>query len=181
MKRALKYAIPVAALVAQGIDEPAVASDLFLDINGIPGESVTQGYEGEIDILAWSWGSEIDVLIGGGGTGKASFTPLKIIKSVDSATPLLIAQLTTGAAISDALLTATRFTGQAEEPFMKLTLEQIYVTKVAQGGDDNSEGVAETVTLDYGKIKIEYRALNSKGTWGPWQSTCFDRIKNAKC
>jgi type VI secretion system secreted protein Hcp len=34
-----------------------MAMDMFLEIEGVEGESVDSSKEGAIDILAWSWGA----------------------------------------------------------------------------------------------------------------------------
>ena len=132
MKRALKYAIPVAAIIAQGIDEPADASGIFLKVAGIDGESLDANHQDEIDVLAWSWGvSNSGIIFGGGGGVKSSFTPIKIIKSVDSATADLVAHAAIGANIGEAILYITRNVGKGEEEYMKLTLNNLIVSKVA--------------------------------------------------
>ena len=183
MKRALKFAIPVAAIIAQGIDEPADA-DVFLKIEGIDGESTTEGHEGEIDVLAWSWGVsnsfDIGSIGGGGGTGKSSFTPIKIIKSVDSATNELLLKAAVVDSIPEAFLTVTRQTAKgADEEYLKLRLIDVYVTKVAHGGKDTEVGVAETLLLEWIKVEAEYRRYDaSKGTFGPWEPFNWDRAAN---
>ncbi len=186
MKRSLKYALPAVALIAQGIDEPAHADDLFLQIDPAEGESVTQGYEGQIDVLAWSWAAENSGdaigIGGGGGGGKANLSSLKIIKSVDAATPVLVTYATEGTFFDEAILTATRQTSKGNAEFMKMTLTTVLVSKVAHGGraGDGDDGVAETLTLDYVKVCLEYRKFNTKtAEFDLWQESCWDRAKNA--
>ena len=181
MKRVYKYAIPVAAIIAQGVDEPADA-DLFLKLADIEGESIDENHKGEIDVLAWSWGvsnTGFDGGFGGGGTGKSAFTPVKVIKSVDSATAALIAKAAMTDVIPEAILSITRNSGKGEEEYMKVTLTDVLVSKVAHGGQESEAGTAETVNLDWTKIKVEYRTQLKDGTFGPWQETCWDRASNA--
>jgi type VI secretion system secreted protein Hcp len=189
MKRTLKYAIPVAAIIAQGIDEPADAGDFYLQIPGVPGESTSPDYKDAIDVLAWSWGVANQIDIGsvgsGGGAGKATFAPLKVIKSIDSATPALLTNATTGQHFNSMTLTATRLDGKTavEEPYMRMTLETVLISNVSHGGTAGPDtGVTETVTLEMGKVKTEYRKFDAaKGTWGTWQESCWDLIKNVSC
>ena len=35
---------------------PALASDIFLKIDGVKGESQVKGHKDEIEVLSWSWG-----------------------------------------------------------------------------------------------------------------------------
>ncbi len=183
MKRALKYAIPVAAIIAQGIDEPAEAG-AFLKFEAIPGESQDEAHKGEIDVLAWSWGvSNTGIVIGGGGsTGtKSTMTSIKVIKSVDTATPQLVLKAATGEHIPEAILFVTRNTGNGEEEYMKLTLNDLIVSKVSHGGKAGEAGTAETISLDFTQIKVEYRIQKGPGDWDTWQEACWDRELNKSC
>jgi len=179
MKRAYKFAIPIAALIAQGFDEPADAA-IYLKVEGIDGESTAPGHEAEIDVLAWSWGvSNGGLVFGGGGSTKSSFTPIKVIKSVDAATANLVASAAIGQHINTAVLTMTRpAQGGGEFEFMKITLTQLIVSKVAHGGKDSEAGIAETITLDYTTIKIEYQQ-EVKGSG--WEEVCWDREQLKSC
>jgi type VI secretion system secreted protein Hcp len=178
MKRALKYAIPVAAIIAQGIDEPAIAGG-FLKIDDIEGESIQQGHEGEIDVLAWSWGvSNGGLVFGSPGGTKSSFTPIKIIKSVDAASADLIANAVIGQPLGQAVLSITRPDAKSGEPvdYLTITLDTLIVSKVAHGGKSTEPGVAETITLDYTKIKVEYDVPG-----GGTDTVCWDREQNKSC
>lgn len=186
MKRALKYVIPVAALIAQGIDEPAEAGDFFLHIDNVDGESNDANHPNDIEVLAWSWGvsNAIDVgsIGGGGGAGKVGFAPIKIIKSVDSASDQLIMSTATGQHYPEMILSADRATGGGTpQTYFKMTLETVYLSKVAHGGTESGAGLTETVTLEPAIIKIEYRTFDAKGVPDGWQKTCWDRVKNVSC
>ena len=67
-----------------------MAVDFLLKINGVDGESKISGHEGEIDVLAWSWGmSQTGTMHvgGGGGAGKVDVQDISLTKYVDKATP----------------------------------------------------------------------------------------------
>ena len=158
MKRAATYAVPLAAVAAAGFDEPAEAGDLFLKLENIDGESVIEGHENEIDVLAWSWGATNsgDVVQ---GPGKVAFSDLKIIKGYDVASPTLLLAVAAGTPIQQAVLSVNRVdggTGQLYE-YLKVTMDNVLITKVATGSKEQDNGVAETLTLDFAKVKFEYR------------------------
>ena len=69
------------------------ADDTFLKIEGVKGEVVDKAHQGEIDVLAWSWGGSQAGTTHrgtGGRAGKASIQDLSITKWTDSATPKFV-------------------------------------------------------------------------------------------
>ena len=56
--------------------------DMFLKIDGVPGESQDDVHKDEIDVMSWSWGAVDE-------TGKVSVNSISIDKFVDKATPNL--------------------------------------------------------------------------------------------
>lgn len=184
MKRAMKLALPVAALVAQGIDEPALAGGLFLDVDGVNGESVDPAHKDQIDILAWSWGvqnASTTHVGGGGGTVAASFGDLKVIKSVDAATAPLLSAAADGSHFANATVFVQKPGPKGPIEYMTIELENVIVTKVALGARDTEDGVAETVTLNFAKVKITYKETNADGSFGQTTETCWDIAKASGC
>lgn len=185
MKRALKYAVPFAALIAQGIDEPADAGDLFLKIEGVEGESIDPQHAGEIDVLAWSWGVANSGTTHGGtgsGAGKVNIGDIKIIKSVDSATNELLAAAATGQHFGDATLYVTRpDTKGGNIEIMEIFMDTVLVTKLAHGARESEAGVAETVTLNFAKVEMKYRKVKGDGSPDAWQEMCWDIVQNVGC
>ena len=67
-----------------------MAVDMFLELDGVKGESVDKTYKGKnaIDVLAWSWGMSNSGTFhhgSGGGSGKANFQDITVTKYVDAA------------------------------------------------------------------------------------------------
>jgi type VI secretion system secreted protein Hcp len=79
-----------------------MALDMFINMGAnIKGESADKenGPEGDIDVLAWSWGmsqSGTTHMGGGGGAGKANFQDLSFTKYIDSSTNALMIALAKG-------------------------------------------------------------------------------------
>jgi type VI secretion system secreted protein Hcp len=130
------------------------ADDAFLQVDGIPGESVDAAFRNAIVVRAFS------LSIAGAGGGKATPGPLTVTKAIDKATPLLF-RAALGAAIPKVEL-AVRKPGSASV-FYKVTLNNVSVTSVKQS-DAVSDGVAgtEEVTLAYQRILIEVFAQDMK-------------------
>jgi type VI secretion system secreted protein Hcp len=169
--RAAPFAVAALALSALAFSltpaagpVPAVSSasvDYYLKIDGIDGESKDAGHVGEIDVLSWSWGmsnSGSSSTGGGGGAGKVSFSDLSLTKTVDKASPLLMKACATGNHIPKAVLTARRV-GPKGADYIRYTLENALCTSLQDSGTPN-EAPSESISLNYEKIKFEYRAEN---------------------
>lgn len=147
-----------------------MASDIFIKIAGIPGESFVSGHENEIDVLSWSWGvSNIGTAHGGGGmgAGKASFTDITITKQVDKSSPALYKVCADGKHITEATLVC-RKAGEKPLEYITIVMQEILVTGIHTAdsfGQGNGSG-NETVTLNFGKVKYKYVQQTAEGSAG---------------
>lgn len=154
------------------------SADYFLDIEGIEGESRDRGHEGEIDIVAFSWGvSNSGSAASGTGarTGKATFEDFQFTLPVSIASPELFIATATGRHIPQAVLTVRR-SGAEQQEYMKVTLTDVVITSyssAAEGGDPT-----EKVSLSFGKVEFEYRPQNSDGSLGTPVKAGYDLQAN---
>src|ERR1700704_5685866 len=73
-------------------DDP-MAVDIFLDIEGIKGESKDSKHKDTIDVLSWSWGmsqSGTAHMGGGAGAGKVSVQDINFTHYLDKSSPTLM-------------------------------------------------------------------------------------------
>ena len=139
-----------------------MSSDIFLKIDGIPGESADGKHKDEIDILAFSFGASNAGSMahgGGGGQGKASFNDLQISKRVDKASPKLFELCAAGDHIKKLVLVARKQGGEQME-YMKITMSDALISSFQQGG---SEEVTEQVGFNFSHIEYTYTAQNASG------------------
>ena len=139
-----------------------MSSDIFLKIDGIPGESADGKHKDEIDILAWSFGAANAGSMahgGGGGSGKANFQDLHVTKRVDKASPKLLEACAKGDHIKKLVLVARKQGGEQME-YMKLTMSDVLISSFQQGG---SEEVTEQVGFNFSHIEYTYTAQNASG------------------
>src|SRR5256885_3506033 len=82
--------------------------DVFLAIDGIPGESTDAKHPGTIEIESWSWGETQSSTLGsggGGGAGKVSIQDIHFVtKKIDKSSAKLLLSTATGEHIKDATL-----------------------------------------------------------------------------
>ena len=67
-----------------------MSTDAFLKLGDLKGESIVDGHEDEIQVLAWSWGMTQAGTTHegtGGGAGKVNVQDISITKTADTASP----------------------------------------------------------------------------------------------
>ena len=142
------------------------AVDMFIKIEGIPGESTDSAHKDEIDILSWSWGMSNSSTLhdgSGGGAGRASFQDLSLTKSVDKATPLLMQGCSTGNHYPAAMLTVRKAGGEPFE-YLKIELTDVLITSVSTGGSGGEDRLTENVTLNFAKFRVIYTPQKPDGS-----------------
>jgi len=134
-----------------------MASEIFLKVDGIKGESTDVNHQDEIELLGWSWGaSEVFIVSGGGGTvgGKPRFADLVVTKHVDKASPKLLRACLTVAHLEDVVLTQRR-AGAGKFSFLVITLKDALVTSLNDVEADAAPRPVETVQFTFAKVIYE--------------------------
>ncbi|CAA0123601.1 Protein hcp1 [BD1-7 clade bacterium] len=157
-----------------------MAGDMFIEIQGIKGESVDSTHKEEIDILGWSWGVSQSGSMqssSGGGAGRASVQDLSFSKYTDKSTALLVDACAVGKHVKKALITVRKSGGKPLEYF-GILLENVMVSSVSMGGAQGSEMLSETVTLNFGKYTVIYIPQTKQGSGGAAITAGFDIPQN---
>ena len=145
----------------------AAATDMFLKLGNIKGESLDKVHKDEIDVLAWSWG-----LSSGTGTTKKGVVPpacvqdLSFTKYVDRASPDIILAGVSGALIPTARLTMRR-AGEIPLEFLRFDMTNVTVSSYSTGGSGGEDRLTENVTLRFDTLNGVYRQQTSTGAPGP--------------
>lgn len=139
--------------------------DLFLKIEGIPGESQDAKHKDEIDLQSFSWGesSESRPSPGGGGAGKVAMQDFHFVTRVNKASPLLFLSCAMGKHIKDAVLTARR-AGHEQQEFLVFKFRDLLISSYQTGAEAVGEIPMEQVSFNFSRIDLEYRAQKADGT-----------------
>jgi len=143
-----------------------MASDIFLKIGDIKGESTDDKHKDTIDVLAWSWGVSQSGSMhtgGGGGQGKASFNDLHFTHYVDKASPVLLKTCAVLDHIKEAQLTV-RKAGKTPQEFLIIKMSDVIVTSVQPNGNGGDGGIVENVQLQFSKVDLEYKPQKADGS-----------------
>jgi type VI secretion system secreted protein Hcp len=142
-----------------------MAVDMFLELDGIKGESVDHKHKDKIDILAWSWGMSNTGTFhqgGGGGAGKANFNDLTITKYIARSSADLMYHCASGKHIAKGQV-IVRKAGDKPLEYLVIKLTDVLVTGASTGGSSHDERLTENVTLNFAKVAVEYKIQDEKG------------------
>jgi type VI secretion system secreted protein Hcp len=159
-----------------------MATDIFLKIDGIDGESTDSVHKGEIELLSYSFGVSNAGSIdsgGGGGAGKASFQDFHFVSRLQKSSPKLFLACASGQHIKFAALSMRKAGGRFPD-FYKIRLDDVLVTSFQQGGSaDGVESVpTEQISLNFAKIEIDYSVQDQKGALGETVQAIWDLREN---
>ena len=119
-----------------GIGGTDPVTSMYLDIRGIPGEVTDPGFEGQIEVLSYSW-------IETSGPGELSLT-----KPIDVSSPLLLGLVVSGNPLKAARLSVVETINGKVYSRTTIDLRDVFITSVVNGG------VTESITLSFQRSKV---------------------------
>jgi type VI secretion system secreted protein Hcp len=159
-----------------------MATDIFLALDGIKGESSDSKHKEAIEVLAWSWGLSNSGTFHtgtGGGAGKSNFQDISITKHVDKATADLLYACASGKHLKKGTL-FVRKAGEKPLEYLIYTLESILVSSMSAGSSEGQERATESVTLNFAKVKVEYKIQDGTGAGKDGGTFTWDIPGNSK-
>jgi len=142
----------------------ALFSGIYLEIEGVEGESAAPDHKGEVEVLSWSWGlSQTSSMStgAGGAAGREKTGHVTLIKRVDKATPQLFERCAKGTHFPHAVITLSRFDGQT---YLQYELEDVAVDSFTHGGDLDGDGMPdEAIGLTFGGAKLTHTQYDTAG------------------
>lgn len=145
-------------------NEAYAAVDMFLKIDGIEGESTTEGHEGEIEVESWQWGLTNKVKHRGGSveSGKITIQDLNFVMDFEKASPKLMQVCADGKHISEVVLTLRK--GGTTVDYLTVTLTDVIISSYQTGTNARFDTYpTEELSLNFNKIKYEYLQQDEEG------------------
>jgi type VI secretion system secreted protein Hcp len=160
-----------------------MAIDVYLQIDGIKGESMDDKHKDWIECSSVVWGvkqpKSATASTGGGHTAeRCEHDEVVISKLADLSTPILLQTCAAGKTIPKAMIEFMRADGQGERvKYFVIELENVLIAKVAP---EVSEGsiIREKVGLKFSKIKYKYTQQKVSGGAGGNTSGGWDLASN---
>jgi len=135
-----------------------MASDYYLKIEGITGESQAVDMEDTIELDSFSFGASNPADVGGKGLsgGKASLSDFSFSCSVDSSSHQILKALYSGQHIPSITFTGRKTGGDGKPyPYLKAIMSHCYMTNHSTGG--GSSGLpTQSVSFAYEQIEWQY-------------------------
>ena len=146
-----------------------MAVDMYIQIEGIKGDSTDDKHAGWIEVQSFS--HTIEQATGGSASaqgthsgGRADHNDFSFTKRLDSSTPVLAKYVCTAKPIPKIEFQLCRAMGE-KTCFMKYNFEDSIISKVAPAGRSDGADLIplEEIELRYGAIRWEYTPTEAKG------------------
>ncbi len=143
-----------------------MAVDVFLKIEGIPGESKDSVHASEIDVLAWSWSCHNSGTAAGGGgigAGVVSMQNFNFVQTMQKSSNVLMQFCATGEHVPKAVLTC-RKAGTEQQEYLKVTFNDLIVSTYQNSGTGEGGVPMENISLNFASVVFEYAEQKIDGT-----------------
>lgn len=155
-----------------------MAIDVYLQIDGIKGESQDADHQGWIELTSAQWGvmqprSATASTAGGHTAERCEHRTLSIAKLADLASPILMQTCSMGKTIPKVRLECLRADGDGQRvKYYEVELENVIIANIEQMVSQGSV-LHDSIGLRYSKVKWKYTQQNIKGgasgnTAGSW-------------
>jgi len=147
-----------------------MAYDAFLKLDGVTGESQKANHVGEIDLMSFSWGASNSSAVGTGtgvSTGKVTVSDFSIMKSTDSASPVLFQKCCDGSVIATGVVTLQRQIQATATPYLVYNFTNVFVTSIQWSGSGGAgDAPMESVSFCFEVGTVDYSPQKDDGSLG---------------
>ena len=144
-----------------------MAYDIFLKLDGIPGESTDDKHRDEIVLESFSWGESnpgAHATASGAGAGKVSMQDFHFTARVSKASPTLMLYCASGKHIPTGQMSESRAgEDRSGADFLVYKFTNIVVSSISQAGDANDRPL-DSVSIAFAKVNIEYKPQKADGS-----------------
>ena len=152
---------------------------IYMQLDGVPGESKDAAHEGWIDILSLGAGvtnSGTFAMGGGGGRGSSLMQDLSVVVNEGLSSPKLFQACCDGTHFKSCEIHFTK-SGGAQEIYMIWKMEKLLVSSYSISGS-NQENPVDQVTFNFETIEYEYKPQDEEGNLGEKVVATWDQGKN---
>ncbi|NHZ90042.1 type VI secretion system tube protein Hcp [Massilia sp. CCM 8733] len=160
-----------------------MAIDVYLQLDGIKGESTDSSHKDWIECQSVSWEvlqpKSATASTGGGHTAeRTEHRDIVIAKLADLATPLLLQNCSSGKTLGKAKIEFLRADGQGDRiKYFEIELDNVIISSVAPAVSQG-DILSENLSLKYSKVKWKYTQQKIGGGAGGNTSGGWDLATN---
>jgi len=143
-----------------------MATDMFLKLGDIKGESRDQVHRDEIDITEWNWGMSQSGSMHtgtGGGAGKVNMDNLMITKRMDKSSPNLMMACSTGKHYPEARLVVRKAGGSSAVEYLVITLKEVMVVSYSTSAESKDDLLYDRIALNFATVDVSYQPQKADG------------------
>jgi type VI secretion system secreted protein Hcp len=145
------------------------ATNVYLKLDGIDGESQDQDHDKHIEVMSWSWGVDnpANFSIGQGGQAtQAHIGSINIQKVMDKSSVTLFKNSTTGKHIASGTLSCMKLDGDTRVEYFKVDFTNLIVSSVQWSGGGQEQATNEHVALVFEEFKQKFKLQEDTGGAG---------------
>jgi type VI secretion system secreted protein Hcp len=161
-----------------------MAVEIFLQLDGIDGESQKKGAENWIELFSFSNGASnpSSVSFGtGSGAGKVDLSSLSLQKQLDKSSPKLFLNCCSGTHIAKGTMIVREATGaDSTEVYFQYDMTEVFIDSISWGGSAGGGKPSESVSVSSKSLSITYSAQGADGTLQKQGVVGWDVSKNQK-
>lgn len=160
-----------------------MAVEIFLDIDGMPGEAQAKSFENKIEVFSFSFGASnpSGVATGtGSGAGKVDISSVSIQKQLDKASANLFLACCKGTHVAKGKMTVREAAGDDPLAYFIVDFTELFVDSISWGGAAGGGKPSESVSFSFKTIKMEYYQQDETGKGNKVGNGGWDVQKNTK-
>ena len=154
-----------------------MASDYYLLLTGIEGETEAEGKKNALELQSWGFSARSDADMGGSGlsAGKPAHADFSCTFELDKSSFQLLSNLHKGTHIDSATFSGRKVGGNATPyTYLVVSLTKVFVTSFDTGGGPTGVPVA-SLGLAYQEIVYQYYTQSTDGTVTLAGQSSYDR------
>ena len=153
--------LAVAIFCAVFCCRPALTADIYLELGPIKGECESGGFEEQIEVISFVFECEAGESEGRKGGARRNdplpLRPFVFTKRVDSASPLILQYLWSGASLSGNTVLTLSYDDGLKQSALKIILSNVVVANYSLLGV-HGEDPEEEITLKFEVVRVEHHA-----------------------
>ena len=159
---------------------------IFLNYEGIKGESSDSGHKDWIDVKSWQWGTERNITSatstqGDRESSNAVVRDLRISKYMDSASPKIFLESCCGTGKTVKLHLTKTGKGSGADVFMEYTLKNALISFYdVRGSEYDTHRPIEEIHISFVDLEVKYTPYNEDGNAEAAIAVGFDTATNTK-
>jgi type VI secretion system secreted protein Hcp len=160
------------------------SADIFLALDGIPGDSSDAQHKNEIAIESFAFLAKRPTTTTAHGASATRFSGLRLDKVYDVSSPKLFAAATSGRHIKSAIVTFSTSSDPSGTDILTYKLSDVTLTGYEQGGANPDAkplgSLEEEVSLHPARVQVSEKTFTSSGKPGPVVTASWQVPKASK-